>query len=193
MKIKLTAYLTAILTIVQLAVILLSWVLSATTTLAVRSLLSPEGIRWLLGHFNDIILSPVLVWLLLMSIAYGTFKYCRFSLRSTNYRERMGRNAALFVFALLTVVILLLGVVPHAILLSASGSIFPSPFSKALLPMLSLVIIICSIVYGLMARTFPSFTSIVEACLKGISQGAPLLLIYILFIQCYESLCYIIL
>ncbi len=191
MKTKPIAVLAALLIILELVLVLLSWVLSSTTTEPVHSLLSSEGIRWFLGHACEMILSPLLVWLLFFSIAYGIYRESGFRWWSDNRRERTGRHAAIVVLLLYVLVVLSLIAVPHAILLSSMGNIYPSPFSMAFVPMLSLALLLCGVTYGLVSHSFTSFTAIIEAALHGLSMASPLILLYILFIQFYESLRYV--
>jgi hypothetical protein len=48
-----------------------------------------------------------------------------------------------------------------------------------------------SVTYGLAARTFTNLSDIIQSVSWGLSQAAPLFLIYVLAIQLYESLCYV--
>ena len=66
---KLIARLVLLLLVAEFLLVLLSWLLSATLTDGVHTLLSSEGIRWLLGRFTVILLKPQLIWLLLLSMA----------------------------------------------------------------------------------------------------------------------------
>jgi aminobenzoyl-glutamate transport protein len=97
---------------------------------------------------------------------------------------------------LLTVVavmlLVLLAAIPHAVMLSVTGSLWPSPFSRALLPLLSFIVIALSAFYGIMAGHFANLSNVYDALLDGIRQGAALLLFYLLIIQLYLSVCYII-
>ena len=69
---KFFTLLSVILIIAQLALVLLSWiVVSIIPSLALKSLLSGEGIRWFLGSFSDNIANPSLAWLVLCAMAYG--------------------------------------------------------------------------------------------------------------------------
>ena len=54
--------------ILQLLLVILSWLLSAMRVEGVRSLLSGEGIRWFIGGFTGMLLQPLLAWLLLLLI-----------------------------------------------------------------------------------------------------------------------------
>ena len=57
----------------NLLLVILSWILSAVGVESVRSLISGEGVRWFLGHYVDIIGTPMLAWLLLLSVSYSSF------------------------------------------------------------------------------------------------------------------------
>jgi aminobenzoyl-glutamate transport protein len=86
------------------------------------------------------------------------------------------------------VVMLLLTAIPHAILLSATGDLFPSPFSASLIPVAAFSVCASSIVYGIVAGTFQSLSDVYNALLYGIRWAAPVFLFYILVMQLYESL-----
>lgn len=188
MKTKLTTLAVVVLASSELVLVLLSWVLSATSTGYVRSLLSSEGIRWFLGHYAEIVLSPLLVWIVLLSVSCGVVSASRVLAPATSYRERMGRRVALTLLLLYVAAVLSLVLAPHAILLSASGSVLPSPFSKAFVPIVAFGMLIGAVAYGVVARTLSSLRAIIDAMLKGISMGAPFLLCYLLLAQFVESL-----
>lgn len=188
MKTKLTTLVVVVLAASELVLVLLSWVLSAMSTGYVRSLLSSEGIRWFLGHYAEIVLSPLLVWIVLLSVSCGVVSASRVLASATSYRERMGRRVALTLLLLYVAAVLSLVLVPHAILLSASGSVLPSPFSKAFVPIVAFGMLIGAVAYGVVARTLSSLRAIIDAMLKGISMGAPFLLCYLLLAQFVESL-----
>ena len=105
-----------------------------------------------------------------------------------NYRERRAFLIGGGVLLVCVVSLLLLTVVPHAVLVSATGGYFPSPFSYSLIPFLSFSICAFSIVYGLIAGTFQTLRDVYDSLLYGIRWAAPCVLFYILFIQFYESL-----
>ena len=72
------------------------------------------------------------------------------------YRERIGLRLALVEFLLAIVIMLLLTVVPHAILLSVTGQLFPSNFSVSLIPTLSFILLVMSLSYGVTGGTINS-------------------------------------
>ena len=185
------ATLGVILLLAEVILILVSWLLSATMTEGVRSLLSGEGIRWFFGGFVDIIASPLLVWLLLILIALGSLQKSGLLAMQRSYREKVALRSALLLLAVYVVVILLLTVAPHAALLSVTGSLFPSAFSRSLVPVVAFGIVLVSISFGVMSGRIQSPAAVVEALSFGISKGAELFVLYILFMQFYKSLWFV--
>ena len=185
---RILPYLALALAIAQLLLILISWVWSAALPLSgVRSMLSNEGIRWFLGHFAELMASPVLIWILLGAMAYGAVVRCRRSLQGNNYRSSRARIIAFAFLAVYVGIVLLLTASPHAVLLSASGLLWPSPFSASLVPITAFGILLAAIFYGVVAGTFETLSDVYESLVYGLRQCAPLLPVYILFMQFFES------
>ena len=177
----------------ELLLFILSWLLSATRMEGVRSLLSSEGIRWFFGSFTEMVASPLLVWLLLGLIAYGCLNRSGLlsitkSQFTISYRQRVALRVALVFLIIYVIMIALLTLTPHAILLSATGSLFPSAFSRSLIPILAFGICLISISYGLVSGHLSGLGDILSALSCGIAGGAPIIILYLLFIQFYESL-----
>ncbi len=184
---KLFPYIALALALAQLLLILTSWVWSAAMPLSgVRSMLSSEGIRWYLGHFAELMASPFLVWLLLGAMAYGAVVRCR-SLQGNSYRSSRARIISMVFLVIYVGVVLLLTVSPHAVLLSASGLLWPSPFSASLVPITVFGILMAAILYGVVAGTFQTLSEVYDSLIYGLRQCAPLLPIYVLFMQLFES------
>ena len=184
---KLFPYIALALALAQLLLILTSWVWSAAMPLiGVRSMLSSEGIRWYLGHFAELMASPFLVWLLLGAMAYGAVVRCR-SLQGNSYRSSRARLISMVFLVIYVGVVLLLTVSPHAVLLSASGLLWPSPFSASLVPITAFGILMAAILYGVVAGTFQTLSEVYDSLVYGLRQCAPLLPIYVMFMQLFES------
>jgi len=180
-------YVALALALAQLLLILTSWVWSAAMPLSgVRSMLSSEGIRWFLGHFAELMASPFLIWLLLGAMAYGAVVRCR-SLQGNSYRSSRARLISAVFLVIYVGVVLLLTVSPHAVLLSASGLLWPSPFSASLVPITVFGILLAAILYGVVAGTFQTLFEIYDSLVYGLRQCAPLLPVYVLFMQLFES------
>jgi aminobenzoyl-glutamate transport protein len=77
---------------------------------------------------------------------------------------------------------------PHAILLSAKGSLFPSAFSRSILPIVCFGVTLFSVVYGMMSGHKKTGDDVIDILTYGIRQGSVLIIIYILAIQLYASL-----
>ncbi|MBP5338085.1 MAG: AbgT family transporter [Prevotella sp.] len=191
---KAVAVIAALLLLAEALLILASWLLSASPNGrsfggGLGSLLSGQGVRWVAAHFVEGLQSPLLIWLLLAATAIGILRKSR--LFSTPFPSFHALLTPITLLAAYTLIIILLTALPHAVLLSATGHLWPSPFSEALVPIICLGIIIAAIGYGLANRTLTSFTAIVDAAADGLRNAAPLILIYILATQFYLSLHYV--
>ena len=175
----------AALVISQVLLFILSWLLSAMRLEGVRSLLSSEGIRWFFGDFTANVASPWLVSLLLVLIALGTLQPLP---GGRGYRNRMAMRVAVIVLVLFVLVIALLTLPPHAILLSATGELFPSAFSRSLLPTITFGVTLFAVVFGMMSGRLKTLSDILGALSLGLTKGAPLIVVAILLIQFIASL-----
>ncbi len=179
--------------VAESVLIIVSWLLSAMRLDGVRSMLSSEGIRWFVGGFSDIVASPLLAWLLLALIAVGSVVQSGVVALFRNkglqsFRDKLAVRVACVFLALYTLVVCLLAFVPHAILLSVKGSLFPSAFSRSLVPIVCFGITLFSVVYGMMSGHKKTGEDIIDILSYGIRQGASLVIVYILAIQLYASL-----
>lgn len=192
--------------VLEVALVPLSWLLSAWLPgSGVRSLLGSEGVRWFLGRYADMLASPLLVWLLLLSMSAGCLRRCGLlpalrslfrgrvggGVRPLHYRERVALRFALAVAVGFVAVMSVLAFAPHAVLLSATGSLFPSPLSASLIPATAFCVILMSVVYGLVADRYRGITDVCESLAVGIASASPLFLYYILLIQLYYSVAFV--
>ena len=179
----------------QVAITLASWLLTAAwPENYTRSLLSAEGIRWFFGHFQDNLPSPVLIWLLVGSVAYGAF--CGSGLRHysrTEYRQRFAMRVACFVLVVLVLVMLALTLLPHALLLNVMGGLMPSSFSRAIIPYCSFAVMAVSACYGLLSGNMTGVEGVFGALCCGVARCAPLYVLYVLAAQLFCSVEYLLL
>ena len=177
----------------NLLLILFSWIASAMGIIAVRSLISSEGIRWFMGNFSDIIATPVLAWLLLLSVAYsalrgsGLYTTLRKILRGERlvFKQRLALRASVVTLLLIAVIVALLVLTPHAVLLSPVGSVFPSPFSRSLIPLIAGTITLISIIYGTFSGTITTPREAFRCLYSEMPRLAPLFVLYIFAAQLY--------
>lgn len=195
----------------QLALILLSWLITAAfPELPIRSLLSSEGVRWFFGSFTANQLTPLLAWFITAVMAVGACVRSRLwaafctkmsgllhrrdstdGRQGLHYRERIGLRLALAEFMVYVVIMLLLTIVPHAILLSVTGELFPSAFSSSLIPSLSFVLIVMSLSYGVASGTVDSVARMHRVLVGGLEAGARIVPAYVIGVQLYMSLLYV--
>ena len=195
----------------QLALILLSWLITAAfPELPIRSLLSSEGVRWFFGSFTANQLTPLLAWFITAAMAVGACvrsrlwaafctkmsgllhrRDCTDGRQGLHYRERIGLRLALAEFMVYVVIMLLLTAVPHAILLSVTGELFPSAFSSSLIPSLSFVLIVMSLSYGVASGTVDSVARMHRVLVGGLEAGVRIVPAYVIGVQLYMSLLYV--
>ena len=190
---RIGAYLMLLLAAAQIVLVLVSWLITAAMPDSFpHSMLSAEGIRWFFGRFTENLASPWLVWLLLVSIAWGALQACgilRYD--RTVYRQRIALRLVWIELAVFFLIIILLTMVPHAILLNVMGGLLESSFSRSILPYGCFVVIILSLSYGVMSNQLESVEAMGEALSQGIRTTAPWFVVYILAVQFYSSVVYV--
>lgn len=197
MKSKLPAYIALALGILEVCLVPASWILSVLfPDYGLRSMLGSEGVRWFLGSFTEILSGPVLVWMLLLSMAWGCAVQSGIlnivrSRCHLEYRERIARSFVVCLFLVCALLHISLAFMPHAVLLSVSGGLFPSPFSSSLIPVLCFIVCLVSVVYGIISGRFKSVEDVYGSLFVGIVTVAPLFLFYILLAQLFYSVMFV--
>jgi len=185
--------------IANLLLVLLSWIMSATGVAGVRSLISSEGLRWFLSRYIDNISTPLLAWLLLLAIAYSCYEGSGLSIavsrvlkgEKLEFKQRLGIRVALIVLAVVIATTLLLLLTPHAVLLSPSGDVFPSPFSRSIVPIVAGAVTLFSFAYGLAGGTINNIDTAFKTLYCKIPTLLPVLILYIFAAQLYACLCFV--
>lgn len=149
-----------------------------------------------MGSFVDNMSGPLLVWLVLFVVACGTFTHSglkgAFALnKNSDYRQRHALYVALTFALAVLVVVGLLAFVPHAVLLGVSGGLFPSAFSSAIVPVCAFIVTFSSITYGVACGRYSNIKEIFEGMYVGFYKLAPLFPIYVLAVQLYYSIRYV--
>ena len=198
MKHKIFASSIFIFIVLQILVILGSWFVTVMfPTLPVRSLLSSEGIRWFLGQYTSNLASPLLVWLVLAGMTYGALRSSGLSraimhFSNISYRQRFALKVVVAELVFFAIVLFLMTFLPQAILLSVTGELFPSSFSRSLIPIVCFLLTLFSITYGLINASFSSLTDIFCSLTSGITAISPWLVIYVFVIQLYYSILFVV-
>ena len=193
------AFITCSLLLLQIMVVILSWMIKTIyPEFNGRSLLSGEGVRWFLGNFTNNVASNILVWIILIGLSWGAIHASHIlqvfkRSHTLSYRERLGFRVVLIEIIIWFTVIALLSFIPHAAMLSITGQLFPSSFSKSIVPLIAFIALFSSITYGLIIGRLRKGNLIIEALSNGIKQIAPYIIIYIILIQLIYSIKFVLL
>lgn len=199
-KRKVLPWSVVVLALLQAAVVLFSWIVTSVWPSAeLMSVLSGEGVRWYFGNFVNNMSCPLLVWLLLIFMAYGTYsrsglKDALCSLRRGErlaYRCRHAVYTVAVVACVMVFVIVMLAFVPHAVLLGVSGGLFPSAFSSALVPIITFSVTVLSIIYGMASGRLTHVGDIFKSLYAGVVMFAPFLPVYVLAVQLYYMVMFV--
>lgn len=194
MKSSFCSYLCLALALAEIVVIVGSWVIGVLMPdSGMRSMLASDSIRWFFGNFTSFVSGKVLAWILLLSMAWSSVKACGiFSKRhNLSLNDKVAMACALGAIVFCVAMVLLLTVVPHAALLSVSGSLYPSPFSKSLVAVVAFVAIFTSIVYGVMSGNYHRVADVFVALRDGVVRSAWLVVIYVFAAQLFYTIYYI--
>ncbi len=193
MKKKIWAYIALALALAQVLLVLTSWLVTAAMPdVFDHSLLSPGGIRWFFGQFQDNLASPVLVWLLLGSIAWGALHESGlWGFDTSEYRQRIAMRLVVVELVVLLAILAALTLVPHAILLNVMGGLVSSSFSSSIVPYVCFAVVFMSVSFGMMSGKLRGLESIFGALTGGIDRLSPLFLLYVLADQLFYSFLYL--
>lgn len=190
------AYTLLFLLIAQPVVIVLSWMFNAFfPQVGIRSLITSWGMRWYFGHFVDNVRIPFMVWMILLSMAFGAYHdsglhHVIVALMRrqplTDKQPLALRVTTLVVFVLLALVFFL-AMQPHALLHNVSGGLFPSSFSDFLIPLIALVIMVGSLCFAFVSGWLDSAEKFYQLHVTGIKHIAWLFPLYMLAAQLYAS------
>ncbi|NPD91454.1 AbgT family transporter [Xylanibacter muris] len=164
--------------------------------MGIRSLLSAEGIRWVFSNFISSLQTPLLIYIILVFMAYGCVRESGILslahfFKGVAYRQRLALWFTLAVVVLYIGMIVFLTCIPHALLLSVTGELWPSPFSAALVPVISVGVMFVTVVYGGVSGSFHSFSDVIIAVCSGISSASPVIFLYILAMQFCSCVLYV--
>lgn len=192
---KVCAHATIAFAVLEVLLLLVSWIVGIVAPdLHVHSLLESDGIRWLFGHLMDNLLSPVVVWLVLAGMAYGIW-HASYKKKNKgeggSFRGRMALVLCAAELIAFLIIMLLLTCVPQAVLLSAEGNLFPSSFSRSIIPVTFMLLTVMGITYGIVAGSLRTAEDIFQSMCKGVSAVAPLLIVLLFAVQFCESLTYV--
>ena len=192
-----SAYTCLVLFVLQIAVVMGSWVASVLyPELAIRSMFVGESVRWFWSTLADNMSSTILVWLLLSGamtelFVGGGLSKAIVSYKQTTDSERMALMVVAWELVAMFIVLFLLAFVPHAVLLSALGTITPNSYLDSFVIMLILGVCIMSLTYGMVTGRYASFVDAYGAAASGVATTAPLVIVYLLAAELYCSVVWV--
>ena len=186
--------------LLTLALALFSWIGSIYGLGEVQSLLSAEGIRWVLGHVvENYVQSPVLGMVLIlfmgMGIVFRSGLYDavkRFASRNKllSRKERRALTLAVGVLLLYFAMLVVSMFLPWNLYWNITGGWLHSPFSKGLVYLLSIGIGLGGMVYGYVSDTFRHLSDVVEGMSSLIAERSFTFVSLFFIIQFFSSLEY---
>ena len=186
--------------LLTLALALFSWIGSIYGVGEVQSLLSAEGIRWVLGHVvENYVQSPVLgiVLILFMGVGivfrsglYDAVK--RFAGRNKllSRKERRALTLAVGVLLLYFAMLVMSMFLPWNLYWNITGGWLHSPFSKGLVYLLSIGMGLGGMVYGYVSDTFRCLSDVMEGMSSLIAERSFTFVSLFFIIQFFSSLEY---
>ena len=186
--------------LLTLALALFSWIGSIYGLGEVQSLLSAEGIRWVLGHVvENYVQSPVLGIVLILFMGMGIVLRSglydavkRFAGRNKllSRKERRALTLAVGVMLLYFAMLVMSMFLPWNLYWNITGGWLHSPFSKGLVYLLSIGMGLGGMVYGYVSDTFRRFSDVVEGMSLLIAERSFTFVSLFFIIQFFSSLEY---
>lgn len=186
--------------LLTLALALFSWIGSVYGLGEVQSLLSAEGIRWVLGHVvENYVQSPVLGMVLILFMGMGIVLRSglydavkRFAGRNKllSRKERRALTLAVGVLLLYFAMLVVSMFLPWNLYWNITGGWLHSPFSKGLVYLLSIGMGLGGMVYGYVSDTFRRLSDVVEGMSSLIAERSFTFVSLFFIIQFFSSLEY---
>lgn len=159
-------------------------------------MLSSDGIRWMFGNFISNLTSPVIVWILLLAMAFGAVYKSGLHLLfdkslKRQYRQLFGLKVVIAELCVYFIIISWLAFGPQAMLLGVTGHLYPGVFSQSIVAQISFLLILVSITYGGINAKIKAMDDVYDMLTVGLASSAPILLLYILGKQLFCSLLFV--
>lgn len=117
--------------------------------------------------------------------------WCNAEKQDNDYRTRIALQVVAWEAVALVVVLALLTLMPHAVLLSAVGRLFPSSFTNGLVPVLAFAVGAMSLTYGFMVGKLKTVYDAFLLMSGGVAAVAPLVVVYVFVAELYHSILFV--
>ena len=106
--------------------------------------------------------------------------------------EKVNRISYIFFhFFIFIIIAVMLTAFPQAVLLSITGSLFPSSFSEGLYPYVTFAMIVCGLTYGVAAGHIKTTVQAYDTLSSGLVICAKLFPLYILGCELFYSILFV--
>lgn len=158
-----------------------------------KNLMSGDGLRWFVSDFMDNIRHSPWDYILMLSISISILKESEiFNFR--NKKIYLKQKKAYFLVGLLIAIIAALIIIcyflPGNVLLNAFGSFKNSPLQHGLFPIIAIIIIILSLVYGYASGRFTGLDEIIRALVVLLMNISAYFVTFIIASQLYAIVLY---
>ena len=187
--------------LMTLLLALCSWVGSVYGLGEVQSLLSAEGVRWVLGHtLENYVRTPALGMALVLFMGLGVG--CRSGLydalrrflhkgKMLSRKERRALTLAIAVFLFWVIGVSLFLFLPWNLFWSVTGGWLHSPISKGVVYLLAVGVGLVGMVYGYVADVYRNLSDVFRGMSCLIVRKAPFFVTLFFVVQFFEALEYV--
>lgn len=158
-----------------------------------KNLTSGDGLRWFVSNFMNNIRQSPWDYILMLSVTVSIFKESEI----VNFRNKKiylkQKRAYFLVGILLTVIsalIIIFNILPGNVLLNAFGTFENSPLQNGLFPIISIVIIIISLVYGYASGRFSGLDEMIRALVALLANISAFFVTFIIASQLFAIIKY---
>lgn len=183
--------------------LLISSLVLSSAGYEVNNIMSSEGLRWSFLNALSNVLKEPLIYLIGFLITVGAYKRSglnvalarlltgRWRRRPLPFRQRRALWFALLLTLLFVSFMATLVLLPQGVLVSVTGRIFPSPFSRGLVPAFMVAMVLVSVTYGVIGNTLRTFHEVMQSVYCGLGEYAGWVMVYLLGAHSYACLMYI--
>ena len=111
--------------------------------------------------------------------------------QSFSMQQKFAFRIMLIEFVLFVAGVIFISAMPHAILLSVTGALFPSSFSSGLVPMICFELFVLSMIYGIVGGEVNTLEKFWNCIISGANFLPAVCFLYILIVQLFYSTCYV--
>ena len=182
--------------LINLLLLPVSWIVSATFPEShYHSLIGADGIRWMLMRLTWLLSSPLLVWLLFASIAWGSISFSKlpssfwayYRSEKQPFRVRLAVRLSCALTLVSLLVVYFLALAPHAPLLGITGG----RQYEVVVPLTCLLMTGIGVFHAFVAGMASTSADLFDLLSFGLRRSPFVILFYLVFMQLYFSLRYV--